>query len=136
VIGLPTEPQWEKVVRSDDGRIYPWGAEPDPEKANYDDTGIGSTSAVGCFPGGASPYGVEDLSGNVLEWCSTKWQGSYDRYQPDSSLSGDARRVVRGGAFDSSEYGVRCAYRFRLNPDYRYNYSGFRVVVSPFRRTE
>jgi formylglycine-generating enzyme required for sulfatase activity len=135
-ITLPTEPQWEKAARSIDGRIYPWGSEPDPEKANYDDTGIGTTNAVGCFPGGASPYGVEELSGNVWEWCRTKWESDYEHYQNDIALEGSARRVVRGGAFLSSVAYVRCAYRVRDYPDGRVNYYGFRVVVSPFRRTE
>jgi formylglycine-generating enzyme required for sulfatase activity len=135
-ITLPTEPQWEKAARSGDGRIYPWGAELDPEKANYDDTGIGTTSAVGCFPGGVSPYGVEELSGNVWEWCRTKWESDYRSYENDSTLEGTARRVVRGGAFHFTEYLVRCAYRFHWHPLSRNNSRGFRVVVSPFRRAQ
>jgi formylglycine-generating enzyme required for sulfatase activity len=131
---LPTEPQWEKAARSVDGRIYPWGSEPDPEKANYDDTGIGTTNAVGCFPGGASPYGVEELSGNVWEWCWTKWEGDYGDYQNDIALEGSARRVLRGGAFYLNSRAVRCAYRYDGLPLNRVNHLGFRVVVSPFRR--
>jgi formylglycine-generating enzyme required for sulfatase activity len=136
VIGLPTEPQWEKAARSGNGRIYPWGSEPDPERANYDDTGIGATSAVGCFPGGASPYGVEGQSGNVWEWCRTKWEDDYENYQNDIALEGSARRVVRGGAFSGPEARVRCAFRNGRYPGYRYDYYGFRVVVSPFSRTQ
>jgi formylglycine-generating enzyme required for sulfatase activity len=128
-IGLPTDPQWEKAARSGDGRIYPWGSEPDPERANYADTGIGSTSAVGCFPGGGSPYGVEDLSGNVWEWCRTKWESDYEDYQNDIALEGSARRVLRGGAFDVGSRGVRCAFRSGGNPHYRDDDLGFRVCV-------
>ncbi len=136
-VTLPTEPQWEKAARGVDGRIYPWGAEPDPEKANYNDTGIGTTSAVGGFSGGASPYGVEDLSGNVWEWCRTKWESGYRPYENDSTLEGSARRVLRGGAFRSSAHLLRCACRgFWRYPDDRALIDGFRVVVSPFRRTE
>jgi formylglycine-generating enzyme required for sulfatase activity len=135
-ITLPTEPQWEKAARSGDGRIYPWGSEPDAEKANYDDTGVGTTSAVGCFSGGASPCGVEDLSGNVWEWCRTKWESDYEHYQNDIALEGSTRRVLRGGAFVGTEGSVRCASRLWLYPYIRYSANGFRVVVSPFRRTE
>jgi formylglycine-generating enzyme required for sulfatase activity len=136
-VQLPTEPQWEKAARSGDGRIYPWGAEPDPEKANYRDTGIGSTSAVGCFPGGTSPYGVEDLSGNVWEWCRTKWESGYRLYENDSTLEGTDHRVARGGSFYNLVDGVRCASRNRWSgPNYRYWDLGFRVVVSPFRRAQ
>jgi formylglycine-generating enzyme required for sulfatase activity len=67
-ITLPTEIQWEKAARGEGGRIFPWEKdEINPNLANYDKTGINTTSAVGCFPGGASFYGVQDLSGNVWE---------------------------------------------------------------------
>jgi formylglycine-generating enzyme required for sulfatase activity len=126
---LPTEPQWEKAARGTDGRIYPWGDESDSNLANYADTGIGTTSAVGGFPGGVSLYGVEDLSGNVWEWCRTKWEGDYEAYQNDNDVQGTDRRVLRGGAFGLTRF-VRCAYRDDEYPGYRYRFFGFRVVVS------
>ncbi|GAB4450234.1 MAG: SUMF1/EgtB/PvdO family nonheme iron enzyme [Anaerolineae bacterium] len=131
-ITLPSESQWEKAARGRDGRVYPWGDKADPERANYDDTGIGSTSAVGCFAGGASEYGVQDMSGNVWEWCLTAFQESYEDYKDDNDKQGNTPRVLRGGAFHFNLQNVRCAVRHGSFPNLRNFDGGFRVVLSPF----
>jgi formylglycine-generating enzyme required for sulfatase activity len=135
IITLPSEAKWEKAARGTDGRIYPWGDKADPNKANYYDTGIGATSAAGCFPGGMSVYGCLDMSGNVDEWTRSIRKGyPYSSKDGREDLEGEAARVVRGGAFINSNLYVRCAVRDGNDPSYRGRARGFRVccVVSPF----
>jgi formylglycine-generating enzyme required for sulfatase activity len=115
----------------DNKRIYPWGDAPDPNRANYDETGINATSALGCFPGGKSPYGCEEMSGNVWEWCQTKWRGNY-KQNPNGDPEGTDTRVLRGGSYFGYYRGVRCACRSWNDPDHRNDLIGFRIVLSPF----
>jgi formylglycine-generating enzyme required for sulfatase activity len=131
-IRLPTETEWERAARGDGGRIYPHGDEPDSTRMNVDETRIGRTSAVGLFKDGASPFAVEEMAGNVWEWCLTQWRDSYES-EEDNSIEGDNNRVQRGGAVDLGANDARCAYRNWSDPKYRYDYDliGFRVVVVP-----
>jgi formylglycine-generating enzyme required for sulfatase activity len=113
------------------GRRYPWGNEDaDAERANYDATGVGTTSAVGCFPAGRSPYGCEELAGNVWEWCATKWQDSYAGYADDNDLKGKDSRVLRGGSYINGARYARGAARDGGVPDNRLGDLGFRVAVA------
>ena len=127
-VRLPTEQEWEKAARGTNGLKYPYGNEFDSAKANTRETGIGQTSAVGIFPEGATPYGVQDMSGNVWEWCLNK----YDN--PEHLLvdnSGDWR-VLRGGAWGFNHDNARSALRRRQTPDVRNFHSlGFRLVCVP-----
>ncbi len=108
-------------------REYPWDGEINTNITNYSDTGIGATSAVGCFPGGKSTcYGCEEMSGNVWELTRSNEDGSVNL-----EASPDISRVLRGGSFSYDRSYLRCSYRDRLNPYVRNYFIGFRVVVVP-----
>jgi formylglycine-generating enzyme required for sulfatase activity len=140
--GKPHEAGMDKVNQCS-ARRFPWGDRADLNRANYESSIGRWWSAVGCFPGGASPYGVEELAGNVWEWTRSLWgekpQNPTFRYpyvredgREDLEASARVLRVLRGGAFCTNSTSVRCAYRLRSFPDNRFDVDiGFRVVLSP-----
>lgn len=106
-------------------RCFPWGDGPaNTIQANFVETGLDATSAVGCFSAGASPYSAEDLAGNVWEWTRSVFEES-----PDEPWGGT--RVLRGGSFSCGARDLRCSTREQHYPDYQDCDIGFRVVLRP-----
>jgi formylglycine-generating enzyme required for sulfatase activity len=170
-VTLPSEAEWEKAARGGEqvpqaplcvtadqvrsvltdpatsalrgarAQEFPWDDEFDAEHANCVETGLGQTSAVGAFPGGTSPYGCEEMAGNVWEWTRSLWgedimkpEFAYpydlgDARREDLDAPGRVLRVVRGGAFNNAAVFARCAARLRARPDGRHDCLGFRVVL-------
>lgn len=114
---LPSEVQWEKAARGEDGRRFPWGNEFDPARLNSAESGRRALTPVDAFPEGASPYGCLNMAGNVWEWTLTPWE-------PGSPLM-----AKKGGCALNFEPHMHCSARFEDPPEMRLRWAGFRLIA-------
>jgi formylglycine-generating enzyme required for sulfatase activity len=147
---LPSEAQWEYACRAGTTTPFCFGETISPELANYDGnyaygngpTGIyrEQTTPVGLFP--ANTWGLQDMQGNVWEWCLDEWHESYegaptdgrawvDAVEGEKSKESEKLRLLRGGSWGDDPGACRSACRVRDRPDDAYDFVGFRLVCLP-----
>jgi formylglycine-generating enzyme required for sulfatase activity len=147
---LPSEAQWEYACRAGKSTPFSFGDTITPELANYDGTYTYAngpkgeyreqTTPVGMFP--ANTWGLQDMHGNVWEWCLDDWHESYEGAPVDGSAWVDGAggqssnreggiRLLRGGSWDAYPWGCRSAHRDHHRPDDANFFIGFRVVCLP-----
>lgn len=140
---LPTEAEWEYAARGPQGSTFPWGERLDAGcYANFADLntkfawrntqvddGFAEGAPVGSYPRGASHFGIEDLAGNVFEWCLDYFEPyrGRDVLNRRGPTSG-SQRIHRGGSWRSKASSLRGSARAYNAPEYSSNDVGFRVV--------
>jgi len=132
---LPTEAEWEKAAKGEGQRKWSWGDNPDPLLANLEGTEdhfIG-TAPVDSFQEGRSPYGVFNMTGNVMEWVNDWYDERYYEVMPSRNPPGPSigdEKVIRGGSWHDSFRYAHTYSRFKMLPEYRDATIGFRCASS------
>ena len=135
---------WDPATKTK--RRYPWGDEWDTEKGNFGGR-HDRTTEVGQYPDDSSAYGLLDVGGNVMEWCSTRWGHNYPYDMDDGreELAGgdDVERVIRGSSwydytsiaeFLKAQSAGRCGFRGWYYPREREQPLGISMYPPPRMR--
>jgi formylglycine-generating enzyme required for sulfatase activity len=140
---LPSEAQWEYACRACTTSPFAFGDTLTTDLANYDGNYNygsgpkgqyrGKTTEVGSFA--ANAWGLQDMHGNVWEWCLDHWHEDYRGAPSDGSawVSGGEpeKRLLRGGSWDFSPRGCRSAVRDGRPQGSRNLSVGFRLCRFP-----
>ena len=116
---LPSADEWEALARGTDARAYPWGETFDETRCNCAEALWGWTVPVTTHPAGASPFGAEQLAGNVWEWIADR--------------TPDGWGVVKGGSYLDTGWGLRASRTQPADPARPTSTTGFRIAVDPGR---